>query len=199
MEPAIRPAATDAEVRSAYDAAFAWAALAAGTLTLVACSLWFYWMAHTGSRLIGIRAFAGTGVAIVFLAGITGTLRRLRPAPPEVRSALWSAVLPPVAACLGASVLFFWNGAAYSMGVVWIVCYGLALLNVRPFLSPAIVRTGWLFLGTGIGLMSLVYIAFKNLSGYDRSDTQTLLVMALTFGGFHLLHALGHALRQRPR
>lgn len=193
------PGAQAGDMRAASSEAFAWAALAVGTVTLVACSLWLYAMARSGSDVLNIRRFVGTGVAILLVGIAAGVIRRrqLARVSSGVSAELQRAILPPVVACFGASVPFFWNGAAYSMGVVWMTCYGLALLNTRGFLSSAVTRTGWLFLGTGIALMSLVYIGFKSLSGSNRSDTQTLLIMALTFGGFHLAHALGYFMSRR--
>lgn len=186
--------------RHAFDAAFASAAMVVGTLSLVVCFGWLFWMARTGNSALGIRAFVASWAAVALLGLLAGWLRlhRAQPVPAAEKKRLGEAVLPPIAAAAGASFLFFWNGAAYGMCVVWITCYGLSLLNTREALPPAIVKIGWLFLGTGIGLMTLVYYAFKTLSGYDRSDAQTLMIMALTFGGFHLLHALGYAMRRKP-
>lgn len=186
----------DPDSRAALDAAFATAALVAGTLSLVVSGGWLWWMQRTGSTAIGIRAFVVSWVVVAIVAAVTGRLRLSLVALPQLPR-LGTAILPPLAAAAGASTLFFWNGAAYGMSVVWITCWGLALLNLRELMSSAIIKTGWLFLGTGIALMSLVYYSFKTLNGIDRSDTQTLFIMALTFGAFHLLHALGHALRKQ--
>lgn len=186
----------DTDSRAAFDAAFATAALVAGSLSLIVSGGWLWWMQRTGSTAIGIRAFVVSWVMVAVAALFTGHLRLSSAALPH-RSRLRTIVLPPLAAAAGASTLFFWNGAAYGMSVVWITCWGLALLNLRDFMSSAIVKTGWLFLGTGIALMSLVYYGFKTLNGIDRSDTQTLLIMALTFGAFHLLHTASYALRKR--
>ena len=85
------------------------------------------------------------------------------------------------------TVLFGSGGAFIMLPTIWMICYGLALLSAAQFSPQAIPRLGWAFLIGG--LISAVVI----FGPFDQKNvvlTAPHLLMAITFGGFHLLYAV---------
>ncbi len=76
--------------------------------------------------------------------------------------------------------------------IVWIICYGLALLATANF-SPVSLRfLGWLFLLTGTTCLVLTGPLFT----VDPARRSTL-AMAISFGVFHLLYGVATWPRRR--
>jgi hypothetical protein len=68
--------------------------------------------------------------------------------------------------------------------VVWIAFYGLMLLSTSLFAAPGVVGLGWAFLLTSLS----VPIVTNIIEAYFSVDVPNVL-MALTFGGYHLIYA----------
>lgn len=177
-------------------AASAPAALVAGTLSLVNAALTVHWLTGNTDRLVPIQAFVLSWVGVLLVSAIAGLLflwrahrGHVEPPDPHAFRLVLRALAPPAAAAAASSVLFHWNGAAYSMAVAWILFYGLALLATTPFAPRPIVILGSAFLITAASLMVFVHLRLVALIGYSRSDIHTALLMAFTFGGFHLAYA----------
>ena len=101
--------------------------------------------------------------------------------------AMWKALSALFPAMLTAGVLtavLSSTGAYPVMPMVWIICYGLALLSASQISPQAIPRLGWAFLLTGLGC-----ILFSKFSKWEVFSIPHLL-MALTFGGLHLLYGV---------
>jgi hypothetical protein len=69
----------------------------------------------------------------------------------------------------------------FFLPLVWMIFYSLALLATAPFAPRSIPRLGWVFLLAG-------FVAFF-LRGETAVVTDPNLLMAATFGGFHLIYA----------
>ena len=84
--------------------------------------------------------------------------------------------------------LLFGSGTAFIMlPMVWMICYGLALLSAAQFSPQAIPRLGWAFL---IGGLIAAMVIFGPFDPKNLVLTSPHLLMAITFGGFHLLYAV---------
>lgn len=88
------------------------------------------------------------------------------------------AMAPPLAAGVVGTFLLF---EPRLVTLLWIVVYGLALLSTAHFAPRSLVYLGLLFLATGLALGCL---ATRSVPGMSAN-----LLMALTFGGYHLAYA----------
>lgn len=179
-------------------------ALVAGTASIVNAALTIHWLSGHNSRVVPIFTFILSWGLVLGVTLLTGGFllwenhyRNHRPlVTPALRGAL-RAVLPAGFTAAAAACLFFWNGAAYSLGVAWMVAYGLALLGTSHFAPRPLIVLGTAFLATGLGTMVMVHLRISLLIGYSRSDFQTTLMMASTFGLYHLIYAVSTVLRNR--
>jgi hypothetical protein len=107
---------------------------------------------------------------------------------PGMRKALF-ALFPAMLAAGVITVAFAtlpWIGV---LPIVWMIFYGLALLSAAQFSPQAIPRLGWGFLIAGLICVGLV-VARWRVSDVPRLLDYPNLLMALTFGGLHLLYAV---------
>ena len=97
--------------------------------------------------------------------------------------------LAPPMLCGGVATYWFagmWfygmlGAAIFLLPVLWMIFYGLALLATAPFAPRSIPRLGWVFLLAG-------FVTFF-LHGMADVLTNPNLLMAATFGLFHLIYA----------
>jgi hypothetical protein len=85
------------------------------------------------------------------------------------------------------TVLFGIGTTFIMLPMVWMICYGLALLSAAQFSPQAIPRLGWAFLIGGLCSAGVIFGPFDEKS---MVLTSPHLLMAITFGGFHLLYAV---------
>jgi hypothetical protein len=95
---------------------------------------------------------------------------------PGMKQAL-KCLVPPMLA--GAFTTFV--NTPFFLPFVWMIFYGLALLATAPFAPRSIPRLGWVFLLTGLVTL---YLRDKAVLLADPH-----LIMASTFGLFHLIYA----------
>ena len=69
----------------------------------------------------------------------------------------------------------------------WCTLYGMGLIAMNHFAPGSIVRLGWAFLFVGLLLIANAFLGFTEL--FSGGERQAHLIMASTFGLFHLVYA----------
>lgn len=112
-----------------------------------------------------------------------------------MRTAL-RALLPPmlVGGVLGSGLIWFRDDVKLG-SLVWILCYGLALLSTAHFSPRSLVRLGWAFLLSGIAL-TMVYFTQGGLGMAENSATPASIFLGLTFGVLHIAYAVAVFVRK---
>jgi predicted neutral ceramidase superfamily lipid hydrolase len=173
--------------------------LLAGTLSLIAAAFLLWTLRSSGSRAIDSNLFLGVWGLVLILTVAAALIllkaknRREHPDSrllSEVTRFALETVMPHAAIAIALGLLLSWRGSAFSLSILWVTLYGLALCATHPFAPRSLVKLGKAFLVTGISLMLFVYFQIRFLIGYDRSDSQTLLIMGVTFGLYHLLYGI---------
>ena len=84
-------------------------------------------------------------------------------------------------------LLFVRGGNEVAAACMWIVHYGLALLAIREFAPKSMVWLGWAFVVFGVS--SLAFVAdVIHLEQQWMMHINSSRLMAITFGGFHLVY-----------
>jgi len=87
---------------------------------------------------------------------------------------------------------------AYTMAVlIWIVCYGLALLATASFSPRSLTRLGWLFLISGL-ILFLLWAENGDVRLIPEDEAVAGFAMALTFGALHLFYGIAVLVRKKP-
>jgi hypothetical protein len=95
--------------------------------------------------------------------------------------------LPPIIAGGFLGVLFIRSGQVPAAASMWIIHYGLALLAIREFAPRSMVFLGWSFVAFGLVALSIVAQVI-DLPGQWSQHINPSRLMALAFGGFHLIY-----------
>lgn len=100
------------------------------------------------------------------------------------------AVIPPltVGGVLGICLIIFKSEIVLA-ALIWILCYGLALLSTASFAPKSVIRLGCGFLIGGISLTILWFFSNGSIAGM-RSVALASLFLGLTFGLFHVLYSV---------
>src|SRR2546422_4936295 len=72
----------------------------------------------------------------------------------------------------------------YNIYGFWMLCYGCAVCSVGLFSQKEVSRLGWAFLAGGAVTVVTMYSAYR--FGGSWTDAFGLVMMAITFGGFHI-------------
>lgn len=185
-----------------YRAISAPAALFGGLLAL-AVSLWTIKIAQAEfSGRLEPRQFLAVWLGILAVTTVLNVLllkrqadARQQPFVSEGMRAALRAFIPPmlVGGVLGGLLIWF-NDEVKLGSLVWILCYGLALLSTAHFSPRSLVRLGWMFVIAGLVL------AWKNASsgfGYIQNDEAAAsLFLGLTFGLLHIGYAVAVFVRK---
>ena len=100
------------------------------------------------------------------------------------------AVSPPlIVGGVLAGGLVIWLQNLTLAALIWILCYGLALLATASFSPKSITRLGWAFVIAGLVLF-LVWAANGEVRDLRTDLGPASLVMALTFGLLHVVYAI---------
>lgn len=182
-----------------YRRALAPVSLTTGGLGLVAGAVG--WFLGLGS----VDGFVGFWMATAVLVSAVSLLIVRRQALGD-REAFWSpptrrvaeAILPPLVAGLVLGLLALSPGKsgltgslsdlAWWLPSIWMVLYGCAIHAAGFFVPRGMRRLGWIFVATGCILPALIHLG--PFSGKALPLTGAHLVMAATFGGFHLAYGL---------
>jgi len=163
------------------------------------------WQTHAGwtTGSLAPTAFMGAWLTVLTVTGLLNWLllcrearQRDQPIASErVRTAM-RALLPPflVGGVTGCGVILR-GGHLEVAALIWIFCYGLALLATASFSPRSLVRLGWAFVVQGLILFVLWTSDVLLLIGPGGAATPALL-MGLTFGLSHLVYAIAVWLRQ---
>lgn len=100
------------------------------------------------------------------------------------------AVIPPltVGGILGICLITF-KGEITLAALVWILCYGLALLSTSSFAPKSVIRLGCAFLIGGL-VLSLLWFMNPGFIEARGSISVASLFLGLTFGVFHVLYSM---------
>jgi drug/metabolite transporter (DMT)-like permease len=81
--------------------------------------------------------------------------------------------------------------------LIWVLCYGLALLATASFSPKSLTRLGWAFVIAGLVLF-LAWASNGEVRDLRTDLGPASLVMALTFGLLHVVYAIA-VFVSRPR
>lgn len=108
------------------------------------------------------------------------------------------AVSPPlIVGGVLAGGLVIWLQNLTLAALIWVLCYGLALLATASFSPKSITRLGWAFVIAGLVLF-LVWASNGEVRDLRTDLGPASLVMALTFGLLHVVYAIA-VFVSRPR
>lgn len=108
------------------------------------------------------------------------------------------AVSPPlIVGGVLAGGLVIWLQNLTLAALIWVLCYGLALLATASFSPKSITRLGWAFVMAGLVLF-LVWAANGEVRDLRTDLGPASLVMGLTFGLLHVVYAIA-VFVSRPR
>jgi hypothetical protein len=199
-DPRLAPIRRLHEQAERYHSVSGTVSLLAGALSIAASTFLLWKLKTSESRAIDPDLFFGTWILVLLITVGTAftLLRRSDSGRKTVVSPMIShtarfaveTVLPHAITAVALGLLLSSRGSAFSLSIVWVTLYGLALCSTRPFAPGSLVTLGNAFLITGISLMLFVYLRIKFLIGYERNDYHTLMIMGLTFGLYHLIYAI---------
>ena len=106
------------------------------------------------------------------------------------------AFVPPmlVGGVVGICAIVFRADAPLA-ALIWILCYGLALLSTAHFSPRSLLRLGWAFLGLGLALTLWHFSKVENPLARHRTALASLYLGA-TFGALHIAYAVAVFLRK---
>lgn len=189
-----------------YRAISAPAALAGGLLAVTA-SAWpvRHALARQGEPLLGEAGFlavwlgllAATSMLNLLLLGKQARQRGQPVFSRGMRTAL-RALVPPmlVGGVTGIGLILFLNNLAFA-ALLWVLCYGLALLATASFSPRSLVRLGWAFVLAGLALF-LAWAANSDARLLASDEPLASAIMGLTFGLLHIVYALGVFFGRQP-
>ncbi len=189
-----------------YRAVSAPAALAGGVMALAA-SAWpvRHALVTNGEGLWSDTAFLAVWLGILLVASVLNVVLLRQEAAhrgqpfisKDMRMAV-RALAPPllVGGCVGMGLIIFLHNLTLA-AVIWILCYGLALLATASFSPRSLTRLGWAFVVAGL-LLFFAWAANTDMLMLSSDVGPASLAMGLTFGLLHVAYALGVFLGRKP-
>jgi len=151
--------------------------------------------------LVGVPAtrinFAGVWLVVLFFSAVAnlyflrrdGDRRDTAFVSPGMRLAI-AALLPSFLASAVFTTLWGILGRGDVMlACLWLIFYGLGLLATAHFAPRSMCLLGWAFLVAGLALFIAVSNRSSEFFDYFVSWKTANTIMAVTFGGFHLIYA----------
>lgn len=181
-----------------YRAVSAPAALAGGIMAILA-SAWpvQHALKWNGEPLISDTAFLAIWLAILGIASALNIVllaresaRRQQPLVSGGMRMALRAFTPPMLAggCVGiGSIVFLHNLMLAS--VMWILCYGLALLATASFSPRSITRLGWAFVIAGVGVF-FAWSVCRDIQMLASDVGPASIALGATFGLLHVVYAI---------
>jgi hypothetical protein len=174
-----------------YRAISAPTALVGGLLSLLV-GAYLHWNPPFGVRIgeaVGQKIFFAAWGGVLLVTGLANALFLAREArrrggsflSPGMRKA-FRAIFPAFLAAAVMTVCFV--EVYHILPMIWMILYGLALISASQISPEAIPRLGWGFL-----IMGLVFFGWAFLMKDGNLFTVPNLLMAISFGGLHLLYA----------
>ncbi len=189
-----------------YRAVSAPAALTGGVLALAA-SAWpvQHALANNGEAVMCETCFLATWLIILGIASALNVVllareaaRRSQPFVSEGMRMALRAFAPPmlVGGCVGIGLIVFLHNLTLA-ALIWILCYGLALLSTASFSPRSLPRLGWAFVITGL-LLFFAWAANRDVDLLSSDLAPASLALGLTFGLLHVIYALAVFLSPKP-
>lgn len=176
-----------------YRAVSAPAALIGGVLALAVSSLGYYYkdsdIPPTQFLFAWLLLLALCTVLNLFLL-IRESKDRNQPFLTDGLRMALRAVIPPLTAggFLGICLIVF-KGELTLAALIWILCYGLALLSTASFAPKSVTRLGGCFLLSGMGLALTWFINGSDFGGQNTLSLASVF-LGLTFGAGHIVYSL---------
>lgn len=103
------------------------------------------------------------------------------------------AFLPPmlVGGVLGICLIWFRDDVKLA-SLVWILCYGLALLSTSHFSPRSLVRLGWAFVLVGTALTMQYFVR----GNFEMAQNSSSIFLGITFGLLHIAYAVAVFVRK---
>ncbi|MBX7207377.1 MAG: hypothetical protein K1X78_03605 [Verrucomicrobiaceae bacterium] len=182
------------EKSQVYRAISAPAALCGGVLALIASAITFLTAGAMGARgflteWVGILAV--TSAVNMFMLHREARSRSQPFFSENSRLALaLRAFTPPmlVGGLLGVFLIWF-RGELALAALLWILCYGLALLATEHFSPRSLVRLGRAFLVVG-GFFAVIYFTQPDLAAGGKGAAVASIFLGTTFGLLHVAYAV---------
>jgi hypothetical protein len=189
-----------------YRAVSAPAALTGGLLALLA-SVWpvQHALAHQNEVLMGEPIFLAVWLLILGIASVLNVVllakeaaRRSQPFVSEGMRMALRAFMPPmlVGGVVGIGLIVFLHNLTLA-ALIWVLCYGLALLATAGFSPRSLVRLGWAFVIAGLVLF-ITWAASSDVRLLSSDEMPAAAVMGLTFGLLHIVYALAVFFSGKP-
>ncbi len=189
-----------------YRAVSAPAALTGGTLALVA-SAWpvSHAITNNGSATMCDACFLTTWLIILGIASTLNVIllakeaaRRSQPFVSEGMRMALRALMPPmlVGGCIGIGLIVFLHNLTLA-ALIWILCYGLALLSTASFSPRSLTRLGWAFVITGL-LLFFTWAMNRDVDLLSSDLAPASLAMGFTFGLLHVVYGLAVFFSRQP-
>ena len=189
-----------------YRAVSAPAALAGGVLAILA-SAWPVQHAatHNGEAVMSDVCFLTDWLIILGIASVLNVILLRREAAQSgrpfvsggMRMAL-RALAPPllVGGCVGVGLIIFLHNLTLA-AVIWILCYGLALLATTSFAPRSLTRLGHAFVIAGL-VIFFAWATHSDVLLLSSDVGPASLAMGLTFGLLHVVYALAVFFGRQP-
>ncbi len=189
-----------------YRSVSAPAALTGGVLALAA-SIWpvRHALTHQGSAATCDKCFLYTWLIILGIASVLNVFllvreakRRNQPFVSEGMRMALRAFCPPllVGGVVGIGLILFLHNLTLA-ALIWVLCYGLALLGTASFSPRSLVRLGWAFVAAGL-LLFVAWTLKRDVDLLSSDLAPASLVMGLTFGLLHIVYALAVFFSPKP-
>jgi hypothetical protein len=187
-----------------YRAISAPAALVGGVLSLMTAMLGaFLGLGKDGDLTHDEFLFLWMGV-LVFTSALNVWLlcheakRRGHPVVSEGMRMALRALLPPLAAggVLGIGLIIYLQNLTLA-ALIWIVCYGLALLGTASFSPRSLIRLGWMFLVSGL-ILFWIWASNGDVRLLPSDEAPASFAMGLTFGLLHIVYGIAVIFSKKP-
>lgn len=108
------------------------------------------------------------------------------------------AILPPmmVGGVLGIGLVVYLHNLTMA-ALIWILCYGLALLATASFSPRSLLRLGWAFVISGLALF-LFWAANGDIRMLPTDEGPASFAMGATFGLLHIVYAIAVFVSKKP-
>ena len=180
-----------------YRAVSAPAALTGGVLALGLSAYGVYQNAVLFSQAFRWQQFLIAWLVLLLVCTVLNLVLLMRESKgrglPFVTDGLRTAlrcVTPPLltGGLMGIGLIVYENQITLA-ALLWILCYGLALLATASFAPRSILWLGRAFLWSGLAL-SLFWFVGGGLGMIQRAEAAASLLLGLTFGLFHIIYAI---------
>jgi len=174
-------------------------AAALGGILSVLCAGFAGWSIVQGQGL-AVERGSWFLVEWLLILGVTGTVnvlllagearRRGQPLVSDGMRMALRALVPPllVGGVLGVGLIVYLHNHVMAV-LIWVVCYGLALLATSSFSPKSLIRLGWVFVI--LGLLSFVaWASSGEIRNLPHDQGLAALLMGVSFGLCHIIYAL---------